>query len=218
MNNNTSLYTIEILKMNDIPIVANILVESFETNPCYSLIFPKKKEKQGLYWLFKASLYLLNNLQSSTYVIRLKNSGDIIGTYSLVHPNGVTNRFVDYYNIGIIQFIWQFGFSNLFRMLRLDSLNKKILTQAMQSSTYWYLSMVVIKKEFRGTGIGSLAIKKCLQDLKESCSGISTIGLTTQLPENVTFYSRLGFEKINEGEILFLKNNYYNYTMKYQIG
>lgn len=218
MNNNASLYCIETLQMSDIPIVASILVESFETNPCYSLIFRSiEKKKSGLNWLFKANLYLLNNLQPSTSVIRLKSSGEIIGTYSLVHPNGVKMKFADYSAIGVTTFIKQFGFSSLYRMLRLDSLNKKTLNKAMQTSIYWYVSMVVIKKEFRGTGIGSYAIKNCLQNFKDSCSDVSTIGLTTQLPENVIFYSRLGFEQMNEGEIPFFKDTYYNYCLKYQM-
>lgn len=213
-----SLYCIETLQMNDIPIVANILVESFETNPGYALVFRSlEKRKSGLNWLFKANLYLLNNLQPSTYVIRLKSTGDIIGTYSLVHPNGGQKRIADYSAIGITTFIRQFGFNSLYRMLRLDSINKKTLNKAMQNSMYWYLSMVVIKKEYRGTGIGSYAINNCLKNFKDSCSDVSTIGLTTQLPENVIFYSRLGFEKMNEGKITFLKDTYYNYTLKYQL-
>jgi hypothetical protein len=40
------------------------------------------------------------------------------------------------------------------------------------------------------------------------------VGLTTQLPENVTFYSRLSFEKMDEGNVTFQENVYYNWNMK----
>jgi len=216
--NNDVLYDIETLQTIDIPIVAQILVDSFETNPCYSLIFrSKEKRRDGLFWLFKTNLYLLNNRQSSTYIVRLKSTGDIIGTYSFVPPNGVKTRFADYSAIGITKFIRQFGFNSLYRILRLDNLNKRTLNKAMQCSTYWYVSMVVIKKEFRGTGIGSYAIRHCLQNFKDSCPDVTIIGLTTQLPENVIFYSKSGFEQINEGKIPFFKDSYYNYSLKYQI-
>ena len=216
--NNDVLYDIETLQTIDIPIVAQILVDSFETNPCYSLIFRSKKTRtDGLFWLFKTSLCLLNNRQPLTYVVRLKSTGDIIGTYSLVPPNGVKTQFSDYSSVGITKFIRQFGLNSLYRMLRLDNLNKRTLNNAIECSTYWYLSMVVIKKEFRGTGIGSYAIRQCLQNFKDSCPDVLTIGLTTQLPENVIFYSKLGFEQLDEGEIPFFKDSYYNYTLKYQM-
>jgi len=216
--NKDVLYDIETLRTIDIPIVAQILVDSFETNPCYSLIFrSKEKRREGLFWLFKTNLHLLNNRESLTYVVRLKSTGAIIGTYSLVPPTGVKTRFADYSAIGITKFIQQFGLNSLYRMLRLDNLNKRTLNKAIKCSTYWYLSMVVIKKEFRGTGIGSYAIRQCLQNVKDSYPDVLTIGLTTQLPENIIFYSKLGFEQIDEGEIPFFKDSYYNYTLKYQI-
>jgi predicted GNAT family N-acyltransferase len=75
--------------------------------------------------------------------------------------------------------------------------------------------MVVVKKEYRGLGVGSYAINSCLNELS-STKNCHQIGLTTQLPENVTFYSRLGFEKIDEGEVCFKKSRYYNYNMRYK--
>ena len=51
---NDVLYDIETLQTIDIPIVAQILVDSFETNPCYSLIFrSKEKRRDGLFWLLR---------------------------------------------------------------------------------------------------------------------------------------------------------------------
>ncbi|MCL1932509.1 MAG: GNAT family N-acetyltransferase, partial [Candidatus Azobacteroides sp.] len=99
----------------------------------------------------------------------------------------------------------------------LDDCNKSSLTKSMETSEYYYLSMVVIREEYRGVGIGSYAIKYIIQELISSNPACNLIGLTTQLPENVTFYSRLGFEKLDEGYIDFKGDRYYNYNMKLNI-
>jgi hypothetical protein len=41
--------------------VAHLLTDAFESNPAYSLIFNQTgRLREGLFWLFKTSLYLLN--------------------------------------------------------------------------------------------------------------------------------------------------------------
>ncbi len=195
--------------------VADMLTDSFLTNPAYTLIFPQKNQrKDGLRWVFKASLILNNQKQPLTRIIKEKDTGNIVGTFTIVPPQGVKSGLFAYLKIGIPGFITKFGMSSLIRMLRLDNGNKKSLAESIKMPEYHYLSMVVVREEFRGTGIGSLAIKQAIEELTTSGLSCKLMGLTTQLPENVTFYSRLGFEKLHEGYIDFQGNKYYNYTMK----
>jgi len=77
--------------------------------------------------------------------------------------------------------------------------------------------MVVVKEEYRGRRIGSLALKQTIDNLINSNPTCRIIGLTTQLPENVVFYSRLGFTKLDEGYVTFKESKYYNYNMKYDL-
>ena len=102
-------------------------------------------------------------------------------------------------------------------MLRLDDFNKLSLQKAINVSAYYYLSMVVVKEEYRGKGIGTYAIKNIIQELNASNPACDIIGLTTQLPENVTFYSRIGFDLLDEGYLDFEGDSYYNYTMKIEV-
>jgi ribosomal protein S18 acetylase RimI-like enzyme len=74
--------------------------------------------------------------------------------------------------------------------------------------------MVVVNAAYRRKGIGSFAVNSCLDEVCATENHCHLLGLTTQLPENVSFYSRLGFEVINEGEVVFEKNRYYNWNMK----
>jgi ribosomal protein S18 acetylase RimI-like enzyme len=155
---------------------------------------------------------MLNQNRILTSVIREKTTGTIIGTFTLIPPQGVKRGISVYLKTGIPRFILKFGIKALFRMLRLDGINKNTLKEAMQTSEYYYLSMVAIVKEYRGEGIGSHAIKSAIQTLVSSGTACSLLGLTTQLPENKIFYSRLGFTTLDEGYISFKGDKYYNYN------
>ncbi len=195
--------------------VADVLTDSFLTNPVYAIIFRKENQrKDGLRWVFKASLILSNQKQILTRVVKEKDTGRIIGTFTLVPPRGVKNGLSPYLKIGLPGFIVKFGMDPLIRMLGLDACNNQVLAESIKAPEYYYLTMVVIQKEFRGTGVGSYAIKHAIQELISSNPACKLMGLTTQLPENVTFYSRLGFEKLDEGYIDFKGDKYYNYNMK----
>jgi GNAT superfamily N-acetyltransferase len=119
--------------------------------------------------------------------------------------------------IGMLSFILKFGIKSLIRMLGLNDLNKLSLSKSIKVSDYYYLSMVVVRNEYRGKGIGSYAIKHAIQEIISSNTTCKFIGLTTQLAENVTFYARLGFEKIDEGYINFKGDRYYNYNLKQKL-
>lgn len=216
---NTSLrindFCIEKMQMSDLDKVAGMQTDAFETNPAYASIFKKSDLREGLNWLFRTSLYLLNCHEVLTRVIKDNRTGDIVGTFTLVPPDSKKNGLRDYLKIGIPAFISKFGFSTLLKMMRLGDYNKKVLTDSIGTDSYYYLSMVVVKDEYRGRGVGSFAIGSCLEELWCLDRKSNILGLTTQLPENVTFYSRLGFELIDEGEIHFGDAEYYNYNMRY---
>jgi predicted N-acetyltransferase YhbS len=216
-NKDMNNFYIEKIQTCEITGIANILTEAFETNPAYSSIFNRSDLREGLIWLFKTNLFLLNRRQVLTRVIKEKKSGRITGTFTLIPPKGAKITIGDYLRTGLPAFICRFGISSLYRMLDMDHYNKKILTESIQSGEYYYLSMVAVKETYRRAGIGSFAIKSCLDELHKAKRNCHLVGLTTQLPENVFFYSRLGFEIIDEGEVHFKKNHYYNCNMKYVI-
>lgn len=206
---------IEELKKDEYEKVATMLTDTFESNRAYALIFTNKdKLREGLVWLFKTNLFLINRQGSVTKVVKEKGTGKIIGVFSLLPPGGVKPKLSDYLKIGLPGFIFKFGFRTLHKMLGMDSYNKELLTKAIGINEYYYLSMVAIKEEYRGTGIGSFMITYCLDELRAKKRECHTVGLTTQLSENVTFYSRLGFQQLDEGEVRFKQDRYYNYNMK----
>jgi len=209
---------IEKILHSEIEEVAGILTDAFNTNPAYSIIFKNKhQQKEGLHWLFKASLILNNHKKTLTHVIKESDTGKIIGTFTLIPPQGVKKEIAVYSKIGIVGFIAKFGINTLLRMFRLDNCNKLTLEKSIKTSEYYYLSMVVVREEYRGKGIGSYAIKYAIRELIVSKPFCNIIGLTTQLPENTTFYSRIGFVLLDEGFIDFKGDKYYNYNMKFSL-
>jgi hypothetical protein len=149
-----------------------------------------------------------------TNVIKEKATGEIIGTFTIVPPQGVKRNLFVYSKIGIPRFILKFGIKSLIRMLNLDAYNKKLLNESMKISEYYYLHMVVVKEVHRGLGIGSFAVRYAVRELMVSGTTCNLLGLTTQLPENTVFYSRLGFDKLDEGYVDFKGNRYYNCNMR----
>ena len=215
---NMNTFLIEKIHPSEMNEVAELLTDTFYSNPAYSIVFKKEnQQKEGLLWLFKTSLILDNHGQTLTRVIKEKETGKIIGTFTLIPPQGVKRGIAVYSKIGIFGFIVKFGLNSFLRMLRLDDCNKLTLQKSIKDSTYYYLSMVAIRAAYRGKGIGTYAIRNAIQELISSEPSCNSLGLTTQLPENVTFYSRMGFELLNEGYIDFEGDSYYNYNMKLTI-
>ena len=207
---------IEKIKTDEFEQIAHILTDAFEANPAYSLIFNHtNKLREGLLWLFQTNLYLINRTKLVTNVIKNGNTNEIIGTFSLIPPDVVKNTFFDYLHIGLPRFILKFGIKSLSKLLGMNKFNKDILSFSIQTKEYYYLSMLVIKEEYRGKGIGSFAVKNCLNELSQTNGTCRLLALTTQLPENVSFYSQLGFTTIDEGLVSFKENEYYNWNMKY---
>ncbi|MDR1382323.1 MAG: GNAT family N-acetyltransferase [Planctomycetaceae bacterium] len=214
-NPNTNNLIVDKIRKSEICEVAGVLAGAFKTNPAYSIIFQKENQREdGLLWLFQTNLFILNRKQALTNVIKEKTTGEIIGTLTVVPPQGVKRSLFVYSKIGIPRFISKFGIKPLIRMLKLDDYNKALLNESMKTSEYYYLHMVVVKEAYRGLGIGSFAVRYAVRELMASGPTCHLLGLTTQLPENTVFYSRLGFDKSDEGYVDFKGNKYYNCNMK----
>lgn len=57
---------IEKIQPNEFDQVTTILTDAFISNPAYSIIFKNKDQlKEGLLWLFKSNLFILNGTKLS---------------------------------------------------------------------------------------------------------------------------------------------------------
>jgi hypothetical protein len=107
--------------------VAHLLTDAFKTNPVYSLIFRPADLQEGLTWLFRTNLFLLNRRQVLTRVVKEKSSGNIVGTFTLLPPTGAKSAWGDYLQVNLPAFIYRFGISALYRMIGPGHCNKTVL-------------------------------------------------------------------------------------------
>jgi ribosomal protein S18 acetylase RimI-like enzyme len=68
---------------------------------------------------------------------------------------------------------------------------------------HWHLGPIVVAKEARGMGVGSLMMERYCQAM----DAVSEAGyLETDKPENVAFYEKFGFRTISEAPVLGVTN------------
>lgn len=205
--------SIEKMQPSEIDVVANILMEAFIVNSAYKLVFLNDNQREeGLLWLFKSNLIIHNQKQTLTRVVKVKGTNEIIGTFTIVPPEGIGNNWAVYCKLGLFGFVSKFGFTPLIRMKGLDRCNKSTLDQSIQAKEYYYLSTLVIKKEYQGSGLGSYVVRQVIRELSRNPKA-TIMGLTTQLAVNATFYTKLGFKKLDEGYVNYKQHRYYNYNM-----
>ena len=85
------------------------------------------------------------------------------------------------------------GWSGMRRLFEVTGAVDLHLEQTFGDRPYWYLNNMVVREHLRGTGIGTRLLREQLQIVAEQ-EPTYAIGLSTQRPENVTFYQRLGFQ------------------------
>ena len=85
-------FYIEKMQRCEINEVVNLLTDAFETNPVYSSIFKPTNLREGLIWIFGTDLFLLNRRKIVTQVVKKKDSGEIVGTLTLIPPGGTKRR------------------------------------------------------------------------------------------------------------------------------
>ena len=89
------------------------------------------------------------------------------------------------------------GVCRLFEVTREIS---RHLEQALGDRPCWYLNNMVVREHLRGKGIGSQLLREQLPAVARM-EPLYSVALSTQRPENVTFYERLGFRPVLDGII-----------------
>lgn len=211
-------YRIEKLQPQDVEESARLLTKTFSPNPVYKQIFRNPKHAtSGLYHMFRAELMLQNDQTTFSKVVKSTKNNQIVGLCTLLPPKRPNNRLITYTKLKPVLIIRKFGLPPLWRMRKLDHANHAALDHAMKQKKYNYLAALAVSKELQGEGIGSFLLHDCLDNFSKQKTGSNTIALTTQLPENVTFYQKAGFKKIEESTVTAGNMSYYNYCMKIKL-
>jgi GNAT superfamily N-acetyltransferase len=168
-----------------------LLAEAFFTNPAHTYICPDpQKRRAQLEWLLGGNLRLQPDLRAS-FCLAEGRAVDAMGfwTRSNAPKIGTLHKI----RAGLLSAPARLGWAGVRRLFEVTGAIDRHLEQAMGDRPYWYLNNMVVREKLRGSGIGSRLLREQLPLVAELEPSYA-IALSTQRPENVTFYRRLGFE------------------------
>jgi len=184
-----------------LPSAAELLADAFFTNPAHSYICPDPARRRAqLEWLLGGNLRLQPDLGASFCLadgLVVKAMG--FWTRSDAAGIGLLAKL----RAGLLAAPLRLGAGGVRRLFEVTSAIERHLARSLTDRPYWYLNNMVVRKELRGTGVGSQLLGEQLQLVTGKEPGLA-VALSTQRPENVTFYRRLGFgvvwhERIGRG-------------------
>lgn len=199
------------LTSHDRRAAADLLTDAFFDNPAHTFIFPDPAGRQErLRWLMYA------NLGGQFAVGRsvAEKSGDAILAMAFWHaPGAPKTSLFQLARFGFLAMPFRYGWPAFERMTRSVAELEARRASALGGRESWYLNNMVVARAQRGKGIGTRMLRRQLADVVDP-SGFPA-SLTTQKPENVSFYRRLGFEVGDEGWIGPHPAGFMNWIMVY---
>jgi len=177
---------------------AALLAEAFFTNPAHTYICPEESKRLGqLRWLLGGNLRIQPDLRASFCLADgrvvnamgfwTRSSAPKLGTLSKIRG-------------GLLAAPRRLGWSGMNRLFEVTREIDRHLERALGDRPYWYLNNMVVGESLRGSGVGTRLLRQQLPLIAEMAPE-NAIALSTQRPENVTFYQRLGFEPVLEETI-----------------
>ena len=189
---------------------AELLAHAFFTNPAHAYICPDPARRTAqLRWLLGGNLRLQPDLTASFCVAR-DSIVDAMGFWT--PPGAAEIGFMAKVKAGILAAPVRLGAGGTRRLLEVTSEIDRQRDRLLADGPFWYLNNMAVREELRGTGIGTNLLREQLAGLTETAPA-APAALTTQRPENVTFYRRLGFEIASEDIVGRGPGSFTNWTM-----
>ena len=173
------------------PSAAELLAQSFFSNPAHVYICPDPAARfDQLAWLLGGNLRIQPDLESS-FCLAHDSIVDAMGFWAKPLPPeiGVLSRI----RAGILAAPLRLGLQGVRRLQEVTRAIDRHRDQALGHQPVWFLNNMVVRKDLRGTGLGTKLLSEQLSIVEEREPGAVT-ALATQRVENVAFYRRLGFE------------------------
>jgi len=189
-----------------LPSAAELLAEAFFTNPAHTYICPDPTRRRAqLEWLLGGNLRLQPDLRASFCL----HDGPAVNAMGFWTRSDLpTAGLLAQLRAGLLAAPLRLGPGGVRRMFEVTGAIARHLRASLADTPYWYLNNMVVRKELRGSGVGSRLLAEQLPVVAEAEPDFA-VALSTQRPENVTFYRRLGFgvvwhEPIGRGPDAFL--------------
>ena len=180
--------------------VAALLADAFVDNTAYGFLFPELvSRKKKLADFFARNL--TTHLPYRCTFVWAPAPDEVFATVTLRPPSGVPVSIWTMIRRGLLPFAMRNGGGAVRRLFYLIEQTERIDKEASSGRAHWHVHMMAVRPDRQGSGIGT----RLLSDVFAADGGPSAsqhpISLTTERPENLRFYSRLGFELQREYQL-----------------
>jgi len=181
----------------DFASAAELLAQAFYSNPCHVYMCPDPTRR-----LAQLEFLLGGNLRM--YVQADPGRSFCLGRDGIVDAMGFWTRsdspeigWLPKIRAGLLAAPLRFGLHGLRRVFQVDDAVTSHRDEVLAGRVHWYLNNMVVRESLRGTGVGTRLLADQLRSVR-SQDPDAVVALSTQRPENVRFYARLGFEVESE--------------------
>lgn len=181
-----------------LPSAAALLAEAFFTNPAHVYLCPDLRTRLArLEWLLGRNLRLQPDLRAS-FCLTEGSVVNAMGFWTRSTDPGIGN--LRKIRAGILAAPLRVGLRGVWRLFEVTRGIDRHLDAALGARPFWYLNNMVVREHLRGGGIGTRLLRDQLRIVQKS-DPRAAVALSTQRPENVTFYARMGF-RVAGGDVI----------------
>lgn len=209
---NDRTFTPAVLTAIDREAAADLLTEVFFDNPGHTFIYPDvASRREQLRWLMHT------NLGAQLAVGRSfaeKDARGDIAAMGFWHAPGTPKATREQLaQFGFFDMAARHGQAAFLRMVQSVEELEKRRAESLDGRQSWFLNNMVVRPAYQGTGVGTRLLRQQLEQVVAP-SGYPA-SLTTQKPQNVSFYQRLGFRVTDDRPVGPASNSYPNWIMIY---
>jgi GNAT superfamily N-acetyltransferase len=186
-----------------------LLAEAFHTNPAHVWICPDEQTRaRKLRWFLGRNVEIQARVGKGFCVVDDRG----LGAMGFWHAPGTKEPgLAMMLRHGLWLAPFRIGLSSVLRMMDMLEHVEARRRTLLAGREAWYLHNMVVRRDLRGTGIGSALLASELPRVfaLKACPAV----LNTQRPENVVFYQRLGFEVAAEQRVGSPSDGFFNWMM-----
>lgn len=180
------------------PSAGRLLADAFFTNPSHVYLCPDaRKRRAQLEWLLGGNLAIQPDLGTSFCLV---DGGDVVAMGFWTRSDARKISRFRMIRGGLWRAPFRLGRSGLRRVFEVTGAVDRELHRALGRRPFWYLNNMVVAEKLRGNGIGGGLLRDQLAVVARAEPAFE-VALSTQRPENVTFYRRLGFHVFGDTTI-----------------
>ena len=176
---------------------AALAADAFAVSPAYYFILPHDADERRrfLVWLFERNFWL----HLGTKCCRCTYEGDkLVAFFMFVLPGDAKPSLLDLVRAGLLGGLCRFGIAVVQRLWATKSWFEAKKHEVFGNRRVISLERMTVLPSHQGRGVGTQALGKALEEADEL--GMPVV-LATQERINVKFYSRLGFQVVDETRV-----------------